>query len=116
MARSLITQRHDAVLKIALALAAAAGVVAVAIGSGLAARPVAATVTTRATDAAPGSGIPWWKKTLSHTVQEEWAFALQMEQQYGPRWRTSLSDKAVMKLYQQFCEGASPVDPVARSR
>jgi hypothetical protein len=49
--------------------------------------------------------LPWWKKTVSHTVQEEWIFAQLMNTEYGPRWRTALPDKTVLKLYQQFCAG-----------
>ena len=52
-----------------------------------------------AVDADVPASIPWWKKSLAHTVQEEWVFAQHMDQRFGPRWRTALPDKVVANLY-----------------
>lgn len=79
----------------------------------------AAFASTRAVAPGPAAGavdsqapatLPWWKKSLSHTVQEEWVFALHMDQQFGPRWRTALPDKVVANLYAAWLQdgGASP--------
>jgi hypothetical protein len=55
-------------------------------------------------------GLPWWKRSLAHTVQEEWLFAQHMDTQHGPRWRTALPDKTVARLYHAWLEdrGAGP--------
>lgn len=49
--------------------------------------------------------LPWWKRSLAHTVQEEWLFAQFMDSQHGPRWRTALPDKAVARMYQHWLQG-----------
>ncbi|MCE9619691.1 MAG: hypothetical protein K8R92_07255 [Planctomycetes bacterium] len=82
-----------------LAFLCAAG----AVAGSVATRPSGAASSINSIGTHAATGLPWWKKTLSHTVQEEWAFAQMMEQQYGPRWRTALPDKVVLKLYQEFC-------------
>lgn len=79
----------------------------------------AAFASTRAVAPGPAAGVvdsrapttlPWWKKSLSHTVQEEWVFAQHMDRQFGPRWRTALPDKVVANLYAAWLQdgGASP--------
>jgi hypothetical protein len=62
------------------------------------------------TDATPPSSLPWWKRSLAHTVQEEWVFAQHMDSQYGPRWRTALPDKVVLHMFQswQAARGSGP--------
>ena len=99
MARSLNIQRKTRILF--LILIGVAGTVAASVVS----RPSGAASSNGSVDAFMGTGLPWWKKSLSHTVQEEWLFAQQMNANYGPRWRTALPDKTVLKLYQQFCAG-----------
>jgi hypothetical protein len=63
-----------------------------------------------ATDPSASPSLPWWKRALSHTVQEEWAFAQAMDAQYGPRWRTALPDKVVSHLWQSW-RNRSPTPP-----
>lgn len=63
-----------------------------------------------ATDGNVSASLPWWKRALSHTVQEEWAFAQAMDAQYGPRWRTALPDKVVSHLWQSW-KMRSPTPP-----
>ena len=63
-----------------------------------------------ATDTSASASLPWWKRALSHTVQEEWAFAQAMDAQYGPRWRTALPDKVVSHLWQSW-KTRSPTPP-----
>lgn len=46
--------------------------------------------------------LPWWKRSLAHTVQEEWLFAQHMDTQHGPRWRTALPDKTVARMYRHW--------------
>ena len=65
-------------------------------------RSVAPSAPTATTDTAPSSSLPWWKRSLAHTVQEEWVFAQHMDQQFGPRWRTALPDKVVLQMYQSW--------------
>ena len=77
---------------IALACAAATG----------ATRSLVASATPHATDASPAASLPWWKRSLAHTVQEEWVFAQHMDQQFGPRWRTALPDKVVHQMFQSW--------------
>lgn len=62
------------------------------------------------TDSGVSSSLPWWKRALSHTVQEEWVFAQAMDAQYGPRWRTALPDKVVSHLWQSW-KARSPTPP-----
>jgi hypothetical protein len=92
---------------------------ATSVVAALALAGAAAFASTRAVAPGPASGavdsqapatLPWWKKSLSHTVQEEWVFAQLMDQQYGPRWRTALPDKVVANLYAAWLRdgGASP--------
>jgi|GEM_PF-2466479 len=71
-----------------------AGVVAFAGSRSVVTGPAAGT-----TDSMVSATLPWWKKSLAHTVQEEWLFAQQMDSQFGPRWRTALPDKSVAKMY-----------------
>lgn len=99
MARSLNIQRKTRILF--LAFICVAGTVAASVVS----RPSGATSSNGSSNSFAGTGLPWWKKTVSHTVQEEWIFAQLMNTEYGPRWRTALPDKMVLKLYQQFCAG-----------
>ena len=99
MARSLNIQRKTRILF--LAVICVAGTVAASVVS----RPSGATSSNGSSNSFAGTGLPWWKKTVSHTVQEEWIFAQLMNTEYGPRWRTALPDKTVLKLYQQFCAG-----------
>jgi hypothetical protein len=63
-----------------------------------------------ATDTEAPSSLPWWKRSLAHTVQEEWVFAQHMDMQYGPRWRTALPDKVVANLFAAWSQerGAPP--------
>lgn len=63
-----------------------------------------------ATDTAAPPSLPWWKRSLAHTVQEEWVFAQHMDMQYGPRWRTALPDKVVANLFAAWSQerGAPP--------
>ena len=63
-----------------------------------------------ATDTAAPPSLPWWKRSLAHTVQEEWVFAQHMDMQYGPRWRTALPDKVVANMFNVWLEesGAPP--------
>lgn len=63
-----------------------------------------------ATDSVVSGSLPWWKRALSHTVQEEWAFAQAMDAQYGPRWRTALPDKVVSHLWQSW-KARAPTPP-----
>jgi hypothetical protein len=92
---------------------------ATSVVAALALAGAAAFASTRAVAPGPAAGavdsqapatLPWWKKSLSHTVQEEWVFAQLMDQQYGPRWRTALPDKVVANLYAAWLRdgGASP--------
>jgi hypothetical protein len=60
------------------------------------------------TAATPSLGVPWWKRSLAHTVQEEWLFAQHMDTQHGPRWRTALPDKTVARLYQAWLQDRNP--------
>ncbi|MBM4006129.1 MAG: hypothetical protein FJ292_00950 [Planctomycetes bacterium] len=62
------------------------------------------------TDTEAPSSLPWWKRSLAHTVQEEWVFAQHMDMQYGPRWRTALPDKVVANLFAAWSQerGAPP--------
>jgi hypothetical protein len=83
-----------------LAAAALAGVVA-ASGTRLSAPGPAAGVA----DPFAATSLPWWKRSLAHTVQEEWLFAQQMDTRYGPRWRTALPDKTVARMYQHWMQG-----------
>ncbi len=99
MARSLNIQRKTRILF--LAFICMAGTVAANVVS----RPSGATSSNGSSNSFAGTGLPWWKKTVSHTVQEEWIFAKLMNTEYGPRWRTALPDKTVLRLYQQFCAG-----------
>jgi hypothetical protein len=99
MARSLNIQRKTRILF--LAFICVAGTVAANVVS----RPSGATSSNGSSNSFAGTGLPWWKKTVSHTVQEEWIFAQLMNTEYGPRWRTALPDKTVLRLYQQFCVG-----------
>jgi len=89
----------------AMAALALAGAAALASTRAVAPGPAAGAVYSQAP-----STLPWWKKSLSHTVQEEWVFALHMDQQFGPRWRTALPDKVVANLYATWLQngGASP--------
>ncbi len=96
MSRCLNIQRKTRI--IFLVLICAAGTVAASMVS----RPAGVASSSGSSDTHVGVGLPWWKKPLSHTVQEEWVFAQNMNDQYGPRWRTALPDKTVLKLYQQF--------------
>lgn len=96
MARSLNIQRRTRILF--LVFICVAGTVAASVVS----RPSGAASYNGNSNSFVGTGLPWWKKTLSHTVQEEWIFAQQMNAEYGPRWRTTLPDKTVLKLYQLF--------------
>ena len=96
MSRCLNIQRKTRI--IFLVLICAAGTVAASMVS----RPSGVASSAGSADSHVGVGLPWWKKSLSHTVQEEWVFAQNMNDQYGPRWRTALPDKTVLKLYQQF--------------
>ena len=50
------------------------------------------------------ASLPWWKRSLAHTVQEEWIFAQHMDQRFGPRWRTALPDKVVANLYSAWLQ------------
>lgn len=87
-------------------LVLAAGAVALAGTRSLAPGPAAGAVT-----ADVPASLPWWKKSLSHTVQEEWVFAQHMDQRFGPRWRTALPDKVVAGLYASWLqEGVTPGD------
>ena len=63
-----------------------------------------------ATDTVAPPSLPWWKRSLAHTVQEEWVFAQHMDMQYGPRWRTALPDKVVANMFNAWLEesGAPP--------
>lgn len=63
-----------------------------------------------ATDTEAPPSLPWWKRSLAHTVQEEWVFAQHMDMQYGPRWRTALPDKVVANLFAAWSQerGAPP--------
>ena len=99
MARSLNIQRKSRILF--LTFICVAGTVAANVVS----RPSGATSSNGSSNSFAGTGLPWWKKTVSHTVQEEWIFAQLMNTEYGPRWRTALPDKTVLRLYQQFCAG-----------
>ena len=99
MARSLNIQRKTRILF--LVFICVAGTVAANVVS----RPSGATSSNGSSNSCAGTGLPWWKKTVSHTVQEEWIFAQLMNTEYGPRWRTALPDKTVLRLYQQFCAG-----------
>ena len=92
---------------------------ATSVVAALALAGAAAFASTRTIAPGPASGavdtqapatLPWWKKSLSHTVQEEWIFAQHMAQQFGPRWRTALPDKVVANLYATWLQngGASP--------
>ena len=101
MARSLNIKTKTRILF--LIFVCVAGTVAGSVVS----RPSGAASSNGSSNNFVGTGLPWWKKTLSHTVQEEWIFAQQMNTEYGPRWRTALPDKTVLKLYQQFCAGRS---------
>jgi len=93
--------------------------IALAVGGALAMATAAAVAGTRAalvqpapgaTDGSASSSLPWWKRALSHTVQEEWAFAQAMDSQYGPRWRTALPDKVVSHLWQSW-KNRPPMPP-----
>ncbi|RLS27484.1 MAG: hypothetical protein DWH76_01955 [Planctomycetota bacterium] len=99
MARSLNIQHKTRILF--LTFVCVAGTVAASVVS----RPSGATSSDGSSNSFVGTGVPWWKKSVSHTVQEEWIFAQHMSTEYGPRWRTALPDKTVLKLYQQFCAG-----------
>jgi hypothetical protein len=99
MARSLNIQRRTRILFLAFIC------VAGAVAANVVSRPSGATSSNGSSNSFAGTGLPWWKKTVSHTVQEEWIFAQLMNAEYGPRWRTALPDKTVLKLYQQFCAG-----------
>jgi hypothetical protein len=79
--------------------------VAGTVAANVVSRPSGATSSNGSSNSFAGTGLPWWKKTVSHTVQEEWIFAQLMNTEYGPRWRTALPDKTVLRLYQQFCAG-----------
>jgi hypothetical protein len=68
----------------------------------MATRSMAPSAPATATDAAAPASLPWWKRSLAHTVQEEWVFAQHMDQQHGPRWRTALPDKVVLHLWQAW--------------
>lgn len=95
-------------LRTALATAAAIAVAsAAAIGS---TRNAVVQPAPGATDTTASASLPWWKRALSHTVQEEWAFAQAMDAQYGPRWRTALPDKVVSHLWQSW-RTRSPTPP-----
>ncbi len=99
MARSLNIQRKTRILFLAFI-----GVVGT-VSANVVSRPSGATSSNGSSNSFAGTGLPWWKKTVSHTVQEEWIFAQLMNTEYGPRWRTALPDKTVLRLYQQFCAG-----------
>lgn len=82
---------------------------AVAAGAGV--RAPSPSPPSGSTDPSPSVTLPWWKRALSHTVQEEWAFAQAMDAQHGPRWRTALPDKVVAHLYASWLkERATPGD------
>ena len=82
---------------------------AVAAGAGI--RTPSPTPPSGATDPNASASLPWWKRALSHTVQEEWAFAQAMDAQHGPRWRTALPDKVVAHLYQSWLARAGTPPP-----
>ena len=83
-----------------LTAATLTGIAAIAGQRSTAVEPATAIACTTAPD-----GLPWWKRSLAHTVQEEWLFAQHMDSQYGPRWRTALPDKSVVRLYQAWVAG-----------
>ena len=98
----------DRRLRITLATAAAITLASAAAVGGT--RMAAVQPAPGATDASPSASLPWWKRALSHTVQEEWVFAQAMDAQYGPRWRTALPDKVVSHLWQSW-RARAPMQP-----
>lgn len=83
---------------------AAGMVVLLAVAAGAGVRTPSPTPPSGATETSPPVTLPWWKRALSHTVQEEWAFAQAMDAQHGPRWRTALPDKVVAHLYASWLQ------------
>ena len=93
--------RRASALCAMLALSCAAAVAAT--------RSAAPSSPSSATDTEAPASLPWWKRSLAHTVQEEWVFAQHMDMQYGPRWRTALPDKVVANLFAAWVqEGGAP--------
>jgi hypothetical protein len=86
-------------------------VVLLAAAAGAGVRIPSPTPPSGATDPSASASLPWWKRALSHTVQEEWVFAQAMDAQYGPRWRTALPDKVVAHLYQSWQQRPGSVVP-----
>ncbi len=92
-------------LRASISLAVVAGLLcAAAVAS---TRSIAPAPAASAASSVASSTLPWWKRSLSHTVQEEWTFALQMDQQYGARWRTALPDKVVARMYESWTQQRS---------
>jgi hypothetical protein len=96
--------------RLSVAIAATAALVVATAAAVGGTRATAVQPAPGATDTAASSALPWWKRALSHTVQEEWAFAQAMDAQYGPRWRTALPDKVVSHLWQAW-RGRTPSPP-----